>query len=1126
MGHKVKNLFKSAIIKNTIRREEMTKKSLNISHQKRLINSHSEIKPNESRTSTEKPYINSSGIEMLPSWLYSKIFRLTTRPEPHKNRELVSSKHLEEQKLAGRISDAFPLIKEFDSLLIDGSSIAEHFWKIGSSQANPYIELAKGFVVDDLPETPSNWILQEGWTRYKKDIKPEKVEFPKEKILCFDVETMHNDSNYSLIACAVSPEAWYAWVSPKLIEHKQEVEKSKNNNAADSKDNENLTTNNKNNNKKKKIEDIFRSSNKVGSLIPMGNMPDTRRIIIGHNVGYDRARILEEYSYKHSGIKFIDTMSLHIAVNGLSSNQRSTWIKYKKAIIEDDNDYLDSAREFKPIYDVSSINSLQDVYRLHYGEGLDKSSKDFFIKGTLDDIIDPENFQKIITYCANDVIATHKIYCKVLPQFLDVCPHPVSFAGMLQMGNMFLTTSNDWNDYINKAETMFQKKCKDLHDSLTSLAEDTLKEGTSNPEKIKDDFFLKQLDWACPTSNKVRKLPTHPNWYRDIYNTKTNELKITSRMRIAPLLLKLKWNDFPLYYSKKYGWTYRVPIENTTYVTKAKPCVFREEKKESSSVVQQENQIDLRNMEHLTEEHNEAEKSNKTENNKTKKVVEEDEKLADDKDGVYYRIPHKDGDEHRCETPFAKHYINDFEKEVLSSEYSMGKNAIQMSVNCSYWISCRERIISQMVTVAMGTVTRRAVEKTWMTASNVKENRIGSELKALIQAPEGYKIVGADVDSEELWISSLIGDSQFGFHGSTAMGWMTLQGTKAEGTDMHSRTAQILKISRSDAKVFNYGRIYGAGLKFASQLLRQFNEDIIEEEATERATELYEHTKGKRFYSKDYKELKRRFLNYDYFWYGGSESYMFNSLENIAISESPRTPVLKCGITEALNMKVVKKGYMTSRINWVVQSSGVDYLHLLLVSMEYLITKYKINARFMISVHDEIRFLVEEKDSYRAALALQISNLWTRSMFSYMLGIMDLPSSVAFFSGVDIDHVLRKEVEMKCKTISYDAEVKDGESLTIQELLEKITTLGEETTSSDDINDDGYIKQINNINNSELLKPCDTFIDDTFLEIQSLSNDKDVLAKMRNTEHLNAYSNYSRAKERLDNFSSKRQARY
>ena len=28
---------------------------------------------------------------------------------------------------------------------------------------------------------------------------------------------------------------------------------------------------------------------------------------------------------------------------------------------------------------------------------------------------------------------------------------------------------------------------------------------------------------------------------------------------------------------------------------------------------------------------------------------------------------------------------------------------------------------------------------------------------------------------------------------------------------------------------------------------------------------------------------------------------------------------------------------MTSRVNWTIQSSGVDYLHLLIISMEYLI---------------------------------------------------------------------------------------------------------------------------------------------------------------------------------------------
>lgn len=45
----------------------------------------------------------------------------------------------------------------------------------------------------------------------------------------------------------------------------------------------------------------------------------------------------------------------------------------------------------------------------------------------------------------------------------------------------------------------------------------------------------------------------------------------------------------------------------------------------------------------------------------------------------------------------------------------------------------------------------------------------------------------------------------------------------------------------------------------------------------------------------------------------------------------------------------------------------------------------------MISVHDEIRYLVKEKDRYRAALALQVSNLWTRALFSYRLQMESLP---------------------------------------------------------------------------------------------------------------------------------------
>ncbi len=102
-----------------------------------------------------------------------------------------------------------------------------------------------------------------------------------------------------------------------------------------------------------------------------------------------------------------------------------------------------------------------------------------------------------------------------------------------------------------------------------------------------------------------------------------------------------------------------------------------------------------------------------------------------------------------------------------------------------------------------GTITRRAVEPTWLTATSAyNEKRIAGELKTMVRAPHGYTLIGADVDSQELWIASVIGDSHFArIHGSTAMGWMNLLGNKSDGTDMHSRVAQLVGCTRDQAKV-------------------------------------------------------------------------------------------------------------------------------------------------------------------------------------------------------------------------------------------------------------------------------------------------------------------------------------
>ena len=61
-----------------------------------------------------------------------------------------------------------------------------------------------------------------------------------------------------------------------------------------------------------------------------------------------------------------------------------------------------------------------------------------------------------------------------------------------------------------------------------------------------------------------------------------------------------------------------------------------------------------------------------------------------------------------------------------------------------------------------------------------------------------------------------------------------VQGDKAQETDLHSKTAAAAQVSRDQAKILNYGRIYGAGEPFARLLLMQFNPSLSEKQAADR----------------------------------------------------------------------------------------------------------------------------------------------------------------------------------------------------------------------------------------------------------------------------------------------------
>lgn len=85
-----------------------------------------------------------------------------------------------------------------------------------------------------------------------------------------------------------------------------------------------------------------------------------------------------------------------------------------------------------------------------------------------------------------------------------------------------------------------------------------------------------------------------------------------------------------------------------------------------------------------------------------------------------------------------------------------------------------------------------------------------------------------------------------------------------------------------------------------------------------------------------------------------------------------------CRLSRALepSEEIDNDRFLPTRINWVVQSGAVDFLHLMLVSMRHLMGK---NFRFCLSFHDEVRYLVKDDHKYETALAMHITNLLTRA---------------------------------------------------------------------------------------------------------------------------------------------------
>jgi len=170
-----------------------------------------------------------------------------------------------------------------------GSNIHERFHRIGSQPAQPWLNIAKDFASSELPPKSDHWDIRSGWTRYyflaDGSSYSKHVDFPQregnvEEVLTFDVEAMPAYHPYAIMACTTLKKTWYTL-------------------------------------------NITQVSWGIG-WATTSHSGDTffPRVIAGHGVCYDRARILEEYSLHGIQSRFRDTMTLNVAVSGISFYQR------------------------------------------------------------------------------------------------------------------------------------------------------------------------------------------------------------------------------------------------------------------------------------------------------------------------------------------------------------------------------------------------------------------------------------------------------------------------------------------------------------------------------------------------------------------------------------------------------------------------------------------------------------------------------------------------------------------------------------------------------------------------------------------------------------------------------------
>jgi DNA polymerase gamma 1 len=739
--------------------------------------------------------------------------------------------------------------------------------------------------------------------------------------------------------------------------------------------------------------------------------------VVGHNISYDRVRCANAYTLKTNKPEnfYFDTLSAHIAVAGLASGQR--WLY---TLTNKDPDLLTEEEKrrlrYRPRWvDEGSTNSLVATYNFHVYEPRkffnenaqpldegDKVVRKIFVDATTLHQINAM-LEDCVIYALKDAFYTAELFQSIWPKYRECSPTMVHLAGHYFLNGSRVSVADNWYKWIKQVDEAYDGALEEVQMIAQELAEELYSEWRKlfdqDPNKaevwVRKDPWRTQMDWTVGSAKG--KYAYIPNWYRPY--KKDPDFRVTTKSKLLHFLLRLSWTGKPLTWVDGDAW-----------------CFLNNE-------------------------------------------------------GDLEKIPHPKNPGDNVGGVLTKEFVKDAEVGRLDSDNPKAKRVLEIANATSYWTGVRnrvhERIIAKVANpygedallmapniLVHGTVTRRTVENLLVVMCSTKSWRIGTELKSRFAAPDGWKIVMADFDGQEMSIASIYADMWEGnFIGASPLSYTVLSGSKESGTDSHTALSRaifkkeyegvtwengkmskdgrpiekdhksLLGSCRDVSKIVNFSVLYGAGVRTtANSIQRVFPERSPAE---------------LRKFAQQALATKKGIKNSEGYFEGGSDSGAFNIMVKVGLkSKVPTLPALGTKISNALRPAVVGDDFTTGRTNFCIQSAGAEMLSITLVASYWLADEFKIPAQFAVSIHDELSWFVPEKYAKLFAGVFQMAHMMSWARFHAGCGLCDLPLSRAFFSAVSVDDRIRKS-PFEDTTTPSNPEGKSeaqGEEFTINDL--------------------------------------------------------------------------------------------